>query len=100
MGCLHWDTPLENPMKTLIVSFTVLTVLAGCNATSYHRPSGPMASGRDRTFSVPVYGPAASPAFAAATRECQKLALFPKVLRNEGSRILFECVSEAPDRQP
>ena len=87
-------------MKTLIVSFTVLTVLAGCNATNPYGPSGPMASGRDRTFSVPVYGTDASPAYAAATRECQKLALFPKVLRNEGSRILFECVSEAPDRQP
>ena len=75
-------------------------VLAGCNATSPHHPSGPMASGRDRTFSVPVYGTDTSPAYAAATRECQRLALFPKLLRNDGSRLIFECVSEAPDRQP
>ncbi|MDP3228982.1 MAG: hypothetical protein Q8N13_13500 [Acidovorax sp.] len=87
-------------MKSLIATVTVLTVLAGCNATSPHSPSGPMASGRDRTFSVPVYGTDTSPAYAAATRECQKLALFPKPLRNDGSRIIFECVSEAPDRQP
>lgn len=87
-------------MKSLIATATVLAMLAGCNATSSHRPSGPMASGRDRTFSVPVYGTDTSPAYAAATRECQKLALFPKPLRNDGSRIIFECVSEAPDRQP
>ena len=87
-------------MKTLIASLTVLTVLAGCNATESYRHSGPMASGRDRTFSVPVYGTDASPAYTAATRECQRLALFPKLLRNEGSRMVFECVSEAPDRQP
>lgn len=87
-------------MKQLIASLTVLAVLAGCNATSAQRPSGPMASGRDRTFSVPVYSADTSPAYAAATRECQKLALFPKLLRNDGSRLVFECVSEAPDRQP
>lgn len=87
-------------MKTLIASFTVLAVLAGCNATTSQHPSGPMASGRDRTFSVPVYGADPAPAQAAATRECQKLMLFPKLLRNDGSRLVFECVSEAPDRQP
>lgn len=87
-------------MKSLIATATVFALLAGCNATSSHRPSGPMASGRDRTFSVPVYGTDTSPAYAAATRECQKLALFPKLLRNDGSRLIFECVSEAPDRQP
>lgn len=87
-------------MKTLIASLTVLTVLAGCNATSPHHPSGPMASGRDRTFSVPVYGNDTSPAYAAATRECQRLALFPKLLRNDGSRLVFECVSESPDSKP
>jgi hypothetical protein len=88
-------------MKPLIASVTVLlALLAGCNATSSQRPSGAMASGRDRTFSVPVYGADTSPAYAAATRECQKLALFPKLLRNDGSRLVFECVSEAPDRQP
>lgn len=75
--------------------------LVGCDsATLPHHRSGPMASGRDRTFSVPVYGPDTSPAYAAATRECQQLALFPKLLRNDGSRLVFECVSEAPDRQP
>jgi hypothetical protein len=90
----------------LIASLSVLAVLAGCNATSGYdygwgqRPTGPMASGRDRTFSVPVYGTDASPAHAAATRECQKLALFPKLVRNDGSRLIFECVSQAPDRQP
>lgn len=79
-----------------------LALLAGCNsATMYpHHPSGPMASGRDRTFSVPVYGTDTSPAYAAATRECRQLALFPKLLRNDGNRLIFECVSEAPDRQP
>jgi hypothetical protein len=88
-------------MKSLITSLTLLALLAGCNATgSHHRPSEPMASGRDRTFSVPVYGADASPAHAAATRECQKLALFPKLLRNDGSRLVFECVSQSPDRQP
>ena len=87
-------------MKSLIASFTVLAVLAGCNATNSQRPSGPMASGRDRTFSVPVYGADTAPANAAATRECQKLMLFPKLLRNDGSRLVFECVSDAPDRQP
>ena len=89
-------------MKLLIASLSVMTLLAGCDATSSynHRPSGPMASGRDRTFSVPVYGTDTSPAYAAATRECQRLALFPKPLRNDGSRLIFECVSEAPDRQP
>ncbi|WP_422843672.1 hypothetical protein [Acidovorax sp. M2(2025)] len=76
-------------------------LLAGCDsATLPHHPSGPMASGRDRTFSVPVHGLDTSPAYAAATRECQQLALFPKLLRNDGSRLIFECVSEAPDRQP
>lgn len=89
-------------MKTLIAAATVLAVLAGCDATtaSSQRPSGPMASGRDRTFSVPAYGADTAPAQAAATRECQKLMLFPKLLRNDGSRLVFECVSEAPDRQP
>jgi hypothetical protein len=87
-------------MKSLIATVTVLAVLAGCNATSSQRPSGPMASGRDRTFSVPVYGVDTAPAQATATRECQKLMLFPKLLRNDGSRMVFECVSEAPDRQP
>ncbi|MBU0827773.1 MAG: hypothetical protein KKE41_07790 [Gammaproteobacteria bacterium] len=87
-------------MKSLIATVTVLAVLAGCNATSPQQPSGPMASGRDRTFSVPVYGVDTAPAQAAATRECQKLMLFPKLLRNDGSRMVFECVSEAPDRQP
>lgn len=87
-------------MKSLIASFTVLAVLAGCNATNSQRPSGPMASGTDRTFSVPVYGADTAPANAAATRECQKLMLFPKLLRNDGSRLVFECVSEAPGRQP
>ena len=86
-------------MKLLTASLCVLTVLAGCNAATMH-PSGPMASGRDRTFSVPVYGTDTSPAYAAATRECQRIALFPKLLRNDGSRLIFECVSEAPDRQP
>ena len=87
-------------MKLLIASLSVLAVLAGCNATESYRYSGPMASGRDRTFSVPVYGTDASPAYTAATRECQRLALFPKLIRNDGSRMIFECVSEAPDRQP
>ncbi|KRD27548.1 MULTISPECIES: hypothetical protein [Acidovorax] len=88
-------------MKLPVAILSVLAVLAGCNATApHHHPSGPMASGRDRTFSVPVYGNDTSPAYAAATRECQPLALFPKLLRNDGSRLIFECVSEAPDRQP
>ena len=87
-------------MKILIASVTMLAVLAGCNATTSHRPSGPMASGRDRTFSVPVYGADTAAAQAAATRECQKLMLFPKPLRSEGSRLVFECVSDTPDRQP
>lgn len=85
-------------MKTLIASATLLAVLAGCDSATARPPSGPMASGRDRTFSVPVYGGDVSLAHAAATRECQKLALFPKLLRNEGSRMVFECVSEAPGR--
>lgn len=86
-------------MKLLTASLCVLTVLAGCNEATT-RPSAAMASGRDRTFSVPVYGNDTSPAYAAATRECQPMALFPKLLRNDGSRLVFECVSEAPDRQP
>ena len=85
-------------MKALIASATLLALLAGCDSATTRPPSGPMASGRDRTFSVPVYGTDASPAYAAATRECQKLALFPKLLRNEGSRLVFECVSENPNR--
>ena len=87
-------------MKLLCASVSVLALLAGCNATNPYGPSGPMASGSDRTFSVPVYGTDASPAYTAATRECQRLALFPKLIRNDGSRMIFECVSEAPDRQP
>ncbi len=83
-----------------LAALAILVALSGCNATSPHHPSGPMASGRDRTFSVPVYGADTSPAYAAATRECQRLALFPKLLRNDGSRLVFECVSDAPDRQP
>lgn len=78
----------------------LLALLSGCNTATIHGPSGAMASGRDRTFSVPVYGTDTSPAYAAATRECQQLALFPKLLRNDGSRLVFECVSQAPDRQP
>ena len=78
---------------TLLVSF----LLAGCNATNPYGPSGPMASGRDRTFSVPVYGPDTSQAYAAANRECQRIALHAKLLRNDGSRLVFECVSELQD---
>lgn len=85
-------------MKTLIASAALLALLAGCESATTRPPSGPMASGRDRTFSVPVYGTDASPAYNAATRECQKLALFPKLLRNEGSRLVFECVSDNPNR--
>ena len=85
-------------MKALIASATLLALLAGCDSATTRPPSGPMASGRDRTFSVPVYGNDASPAYNAATRECQKLALFPKLLRNEGSRLVFECVSDNPNR--
>lgn len=88
---------------SLLVAVTALFVLAGCNGTDgYHRqPSGPMASGYDRTFSVPVYGrddaSAQASALAAATRECQRLMLFPKVVRDEGTRIVYECVSERPN---
>lgn len=80
----------------------VLAALVGCNSATTHPypPSGAMASGRDRTFSVPVYGTDISPAYAAATRHCRPLALFPKLLRNDGDRLIFECVSDAPDRQP
>lgn len=85
-------------MKALFASATLLALLAGCDSATTRPPSGPMASGRDRTFSVPVYGADASPAYNAATRECQKLALFPKLLRNDGSRLVFECVSENPNR--
>ena len=49
-------------MKLLCASVSVLALLAGCNATNPYGPSGPMASGRDRTFSVPVYGPDTSQA--------------------------------------
>jgi hypothetical protein len=95
---------MKLPAATLCIP-AVLALLAGCNSATMHpshphHPSGPMASGRDRTFSVPVYGTDISPAYAAATRECQPLALFPKLLRNHGHRLIFECVSEAPDRQP
>ena len=87
-------------MKLSTASLCALVgLLAGCNAATMP-PSAAMASGRDRTFTVPVYGADTSPAYAAATRECQKLMLFPKLLRNDGSRLVFECVSEAPDRQP
>ncbi|CAN7285273.1 hypothetical protein [Acidovorax sp. Leaf78] len=86
-------------MKLLTASLCVITLLAGCNATTNH-PSSAMASGRDRTFSVPVYGTDTAPAYGAATRECQKLMLFPKLLRNDGSRLVFECVSESPNGQP
>lgn len=85
-------------MKLLIASLGVITVLAGCNASTGHYPSGPMASGRDRTFSVPVYGKETYLSYNTATKECQKMALFPKLLRDEGTRLVFECVSEAPNR--
>lgn len=85
-------------MKTSIASAILLALLAGCDSAPTRPTSGPMASGRDRTFNVPVYGADASPAHNAATVECRKLGLFPKPLRNEGSRIVFECVSEAPGR--
>jgi len=85
-------------MKLLCTSLSVLALLAGCNATNPYGPSGPMASGRDRTFIVPVYGPDTSQAYAAATRECQRMALHPKLLRNDGSRLVFECVSELQDK--
>jgi hypothetical protein len=87
-------------VKLPIAIFSLVTLLAGCNHATMHPPSGPMASGRDRTFSVPVYGTDTAAAHAAATRTCQPLALFPKLLRNDGPRLVFECVSEAPDRQP
>ena len=86
-------------MKLLTTSLCVLTLLAGCNEATT-RPSAAMASGRDRTFSVPVYGTDTAPAYGAATRECRKLMLFPQLLRNDGSRLVFECVSETPDRRP
>ncbi|RYF62784.1 MAG: hypothetical protein EOO29_45395 [Comamonadaceae bacterium] len=89
-------------MKLLTASLCtlcVITLLAGCNAATT-RPSSAMASGRDRTFSVPVYGTDTAPAYAAATRECQKLALFPKLLRDDSSRLVFECVSESPHGRP
>lgn len=87
-------------MKTPIASFTEFVVLAGCNAAASRHPSGPMASGRVRTFSVPVCRSKTAPAQAAATHECPKLVLFPKLLRNDRSRLVFECASKAPDRQP
>eukprot|EP01034_Spumella_vulgaris_P002614 gene2614-3391_t len=77
-------------MKLLCASVSVLALLAGCNATNPYGPSGPMASGRDRTFSVPVYGPDTSQAYAAASRECQRMALHAKLLRNDGSRLVFD----------
>ena len=43
---------------------------------------------------------AANEGLIGGNPECQRLALFPKLLRNDGSRLIFECVSEAPDRQP
>ena len=85
-------------MKLLCASVSVLALLAGCNATNPYGPSGPMASGRDRTSSVPVYGPDTSQAYAAANRECQRMALHAKLLRNDGSRLVFECVSELQDK--
>lgn len=88
-------------MKLLCASVSALALLAGCNATNPYGPygpSGPMASGRDRTFSVPVYGPDTSQAYSAASRECQRMALHPKLLRNDGSRLVFECVSELQDK--
>lgn len=85
-------------MKTFIASATLIAPLAGCDSATMRSPSGPMASGRDRTFSVPVYGADASAAHNAATTECRKMTLFPKLLRNDGSRLVFECVSEAPNR--
>lgn len=88
------------PPVAVFSAIAALALLAGCNNATMHHPSGPMASGRDRTFSVPVYGTDSAAAYGAATRQCQPLALFPKLLRNEGSRLVFECVSEAPDRQP
>lgn len=85
----------------LLTSLGALALLAACNATTGPTYiSGPMASGRDRTFSVPVYGKDASPAYAAATRQCQPMMLFPKLLRDEGSRLIFECVSESPYGKP
>ncbi|MFY3386046.1 hypothetical protein [Paracidovorax sp. MALMAid1276] len=89
-----------NRLMTPLATLGTLALLAACNATSPHHPSGAMASGRDRTFSVPVYGPDTYQARAAATRECQKLALFPKLLRQDASRMVFECVSESQDHQP
>jgi len=86
-------------MKLLTASLGVLALLAGCN-TATTRPHGPMASGRDRTFSVPVYGSDTSLAHATATRECQRYGLFPKLLRSEGARLVFECVSESPNGKP
>ena len=74
-------------------------LLSACNASG--RPSYPMASGQDRTFSVPVYGNQQAQAHATAQRQCSKIGLFPRVLRDEGHRIVFECVSEAsPDSRP
>ncbi len=85
-------------MKTLIASAALIALLAGCDSATMRPPSGPMASGRDRTFSVPVYGADSSAAHNAATVECRKMMLFPKLLRDDGSRLVFECVSEAPGR--
>lgn len=87
-------------MRLLIASGMVVGTLAGCNATAPHHTSDAMASGRDRTFSVPVRGTDTSAAYAAATRQCQPLALFPQLLRNDGHRLVFECVSELPERRP
>lgn len=82
--------------RTLLASLSALALLAACNTGTGPSMNTPMAKGQDRTFSVPTFGADTSRAHAAATNECRRYALFPKLLATEPGRLVFECVSERP----
>ena len=96
---LHTHTEDLAMVKALITFLTGAVLLTGCNAgMNGYMQGGPMASGHDRTFSVPTRGNDPSLAWDTASRECSRHGLFPKLLRTEPGRLVFECVSERADR--
>ena len=73
-----------------------LALLVGCS-TAPSRSSGPPPA-TDRTFTVPVYANEPGRADATAKAECRRQGLHHKLLRNDGARMTYQCVNEAPTR--
>ncbi len=73
-----------------------LALLVGCS-TAPGRSSGPPLA-PDRTFTVPVYANEPGRADATAKAECRRQGLRHKLLRDDGARMTYQCVNEAPTR--